>query len=281
MRWQTVRRAMGATVAGAVLAGAGLAWWMRYRNPYRPVLERIALPLPAGHPGLAGMTIGFVTDTHVNPYFGPDDLRRGLDLILAARPDLLLLGGDYISEATRYIDQAAPLLGAAARAVPLGALAVLGNHDLGGHGAAVVVALEAEGIRVLRNDAAAIAFGGDELWVVGTDDSLLGQPLPSVGFARVPDGAAALSLWHEPDTADQAARLGAFAQLSGHSHGGQVRIAGLGELVVPDGGKKYPIGRYDVGGMPLYVSRGLGTYRPPVRFRCPPEVTLVTLVARE
>lgn len=266
----------------AGIAGGGLlVWLMRYRFPYRPVLERITLTLPPGHEGLAGLTIGFVTDTHINPSFLRRDLERGLDLLLDARPDLLLLGGDYISETTRHIDQAAPALGAAARRVPLGALAVLGNHDLGGHGPAVCAALRAEGIRLLENEAAEVRWNGDSLWVVGIDDTLLGDPHPEQAFGQVPSGAAALALWHEPDAADTAARFGPFAQLSGHSHGGQIRVAGIGEMAVPAGGQKYPIGRYRVGEMQLYVSRGLGTYRPPLRLNCPPEVTLVTLVATD
>ncbi len=251
---------------------------MRYRNPYRPVLERVAFVLPDDHAGLAGLRIGFVTDTHVNPFFRRADLQRGVDLIAAERPDLILLGGDYISEATRYIDEAAPVLGELARRAPLGGFAVLGNHDLGGHTPAVVAGLERQGIRMLRNDVVPIPFGGDTLWVAGIDDTLLGQPLPAAAFARIPDGAATLCLWHEPDAADIATGFGPFAQLSGHSHGGQIRLPILGELAVPIGGRRYPVGAYDIDGMQLYVSRGLGTYRPPVRFRCSPEVTLVTLV---
>jgi predicted MPP superfamily phosphohydrolase len=274
-----LRRAALALAVAGLTAGAALTWWMRYRNLYRPVLERITLTVPAAHRGLAGLRIGFVTDTHINPYFRRADLQRGVDLIAAERPDLVLLGGDYISETTRYIDEAAPVLGTLARGAPLGGVAVLGNHDLGGHGSAVVAALEAEGIRVLRNEVASIAWNGDALWVVGIDDTLLGQPEPATAFGRIPDGAAALCLWHEPDAADIATRFGPFAQISGHSHGGQIRLPILGELAVPIGGRRYPIGHYDVDGMQLYVSRGLGTYRPPVRFRCAPEVTLITLVA--
>ena len=261
-----------------MVGGGILLWLMRYRFPYRPVLERIVFTLPPGHERLAGLTIGFVTDTHINPAFRRRHLERGLTLLLDERPDLLLLGGDYLSETTRHIDQAAPALGTAARRVPLGALAVLGNHDLGGHGPAVRSALRREGIRLLENEAAEVRWHGDSLWVVGIDDTLLGEPNPEQAFAQVPPGAAALTLWHEPDAADTAAAFGSFAQLSGHSHGGQIRVAGLGEMAAPAGGRKYPIGHYRIGEMQLYVSRGLGTYRPPLRLNCPPEVTLITLV---
>lgn len=274
-----LRRAVLAVAAVELAIGGALVWRMRYRNPYRPVLERTELVLPAEHHALAGLRIGFVTDTHINPYFRRADLQRGVDLIAAERPDVILLGGDYISETTRYIDEAAPVLGALVRAAPLGGFAVLGNHDHGGHAEEVIAGLEAEGIRMLHNEAVAIPWNGHELWVAGVDDTLLGQPCPEDAFGGVPDGAATLCLWHEPDAATIAAAFRPFAQLSGHSHGGQIRLPVVGELAVPVGSQHYPIGHYDVGGMQLYVSRGLGTYRPPVRFRCAPEVTLITLVA--
>ncbi len=280
MRGADIVKPLLATIVAGAAAGGTLIWRMRYRNPYRPVLERVTLRVPSTHPDLAGLRIGFVTDTHINPYFRQRDLQRGVDLIAAEQPNLILFGGDYISETTRYMDEAAPVLGDLARSVPLGALAILGNHDLGGHSPAVIQGLDREGIRLLRNEAVAIPWNGDELWVVGIDDTLLGQPLPAVAFAQIPDGAATLCLWHEPDAAEIAAPFGPFAQLSGHSHGGQIRLPILGELAVPIGGRKYPVGHYDVAGMQLYVSRGLGTYRPPVRFRCAPEVTLVTLVSQ-
>jgi predicted MPP superfamily phosphohydrolase len=88
-----------------------------------------------------------------------------------------------------------------------------------------------------------------------------------------------LALWHEPDYAEASAELGAFAQLSGHSHGGQVRLPGIGPLVLPLGGARYVMGLNDANGMPVYTTRGVGVYLPPLRFNCPPEVTLVTLVA--
>lgn len=274
-----LKRAVVAGVGVGLAIGSALVWRMRYRNPYRPVLERITLTVPPGHRDLTGLRIGFVTDTHINPFFRRADLQRGVDLIAAERPDLILFGGDYISETTRYIDEAAPVLGALARCAPLGGLAVLGNHDHGGHGPAVTASLEAEGIRVLQNEVVAVPWNDDTLWIVGIDDTLLGRPDPEAAFAQVPDGAATLCLWHEPDAADIATGFGPFAQISGHSHGGQIRLPILGELAVPTGGRRYPIGHYDVGGMQLYVSRGLGTYRPPVRFRCTPEVTLITLAA--
>lgn len=277
--WPLITRVLGGVGLAGLAVASATVWNARYRAPYRPVHERITLTLPPGHERLAGMTIGFVTDTHICQTFRPADLERGLALVSDAHPDLLLLGGDYISETTRYADLAAPPLGALARTIPLGAYAVLGNHDHGGHTNAVRDALRVEGITVLFNEAVAIPYGGDELWVAGIDDALLGTPNLDQTFSGIPPGAAVIALWHESDPAVKVRPYGPFAQLSGHSHGGQMRIFGLGELAVPTGGRRFPIGHYDIDGMQLYVSRGLGAYRPPMRLNCDPEVTLITLVA--
>ena len=109
--------------------------------------------------------------------------------------------------------------------------------------------------------------------------ALMARADPAATFAAIPPGAAALALWHEPDYAERTAALGAFAQLSGHSHGGQVRLPGVGPLFLPRGGERYVMGLNRAAGMPVYTTRGVGVYLPPIRVDCPPEVTLITLVA--
>jgi predicted MPP superfamily phosphohydrolase len=269
-------------VAGAGLlavgAGAAVAYTSRFIAPYRPVLERVPLPLPAGHEGLAGLRIGFVTDTHIGPLISTRHLDRALDLLASAQPDLALFGGDFISDSPRYAERAAERLGRFAATVPLGGIAVLGNHDIANGAGRMVDALQRHGVRVLRNEADSIQFHGATLWIVGIDECVLGDPCPDAAFANIPPGSAILALWHEPDWAEAAARHGAFAQLSGHSHGGQARLPILGAPFTPVGGRRYDIGLNHADGMPIYTSRGLGIYHPPIRFRCPPEVTLVTLV---
>ncbi|HET7092563.1 MAG TPA: hypothetical protein VFI22_03770, partial [Thermomicrobiales bacterium] len=201
-----------------------------------------------------------------------------LHLLASTSVDLVLFGGDYISESTRYAPASAAALAEYAAGVRLGGWAVLGNHDAAwGRGDRVAAALEARGIPVLRNAAAAIETGRGTLWLAGIDDVISGRPDPQAAFAGIPAGAAAIALWHEPDYAEQAAARGAFVQLSGHSHGGQVRLPGIGPLVLPRGGQRFVMGWNDAGGMPIYTTRGVGVYRPPLRLNCPPEVTLITL----
>jgi predicted MPP superfamily phosphohydrolase len=251
---------------------------VRHEAPYRPVLERIEVRIPVCVQTPPRLRIGFVADTHLGSVIRPPDIDRALALLLSAEPDLLLFGGDYVSESPRHISEAAAVLGNVAGASRFGALAVLGNHDCANGAARMTAELEHRGIRVLRNESALVADDTGELWIAGIDDALLGSPDPERAFASVPSQARALALWHEPDWADEVAQYGTFLQLSGHSHGGQVRLPIAGTVAAPAGGRRFVKGLNVATGMPVYTTRGVGLFRPPVRFRCPPEVTLVTLV---
>jgi predicted MPP superfamily phosphohydrolase len=272
------------TVRGAVIAaGAGLAVAevgrrARHEAPYRPVLERVDIRVPACIATPARLRIGFVADTHLGSVIREADIERALALLIAAGPDLLLFGGDYISESPRLISDAAAVLGNVAYTTRFGSLAILGNHDCANGAGRMTAELEKHGVRVLRNESARVGDDTGELWIAGIDDALLGSPDPQRAFASVPSGARAIALWHEPGWAEQVIQYGAFLQLSGHSHGGQIRLPVAGPITAPAGGRRFVKGLNFAAGMPIYTTRGVGVYRPPVRFRCPPEVTLVTLV---
>ncbi|MBA2596160.1 MAG: metallophosphoesterase [Chloroflexia bacterium] len=222
--------------------------------------------------------MGFVADTHVGPIISAQDVGRALSLLHPANPEILLLGGDYLCDSPRFINEAAAVLGDFASSVRYGAVAVLGNHDYSNDGCRVAAELERRGIRVLRNESTRVMTDAGDLWIAGIDDAILGAPDPNRTFAQIPENAAVVALWHEPDWAEEAGARGALLQLSGHSHGGQIRIPLIGNIAAPPGGRRYFAGLNAAVGMPVYTSRGVGIYRPPVRLRCPPEVTLVTLL---
>jgi hypothetical protein len=242
------------------------------------VLERVEIRLPHKGHVPARLRIGFVADTHIGPVIRPSDVDRALAILLSADPDVLLFGGDYVCESPRHIPDAAEVLGGYANATRLGAVAVLGNHDYSNDASRITTQFERRGIQVLRNDAVRIEERSGGLWIAGIDDALLGSPDPGRAFAGLPADAQSIALWHEPDWAEQVAPHGPVIQLSGHSHGGQVRLPVLGTIAAPYGGSRHVAGLEYVAGMPIYTSRGVGVFRPPVRFRCPPEVTLITLV---
>jgi predicted MPP superfamily phosphohydrolase len=269
-----------AALAALFITGCAAAYWrLRHVHPHDPVLERIECRLPAANDGLDGLRIAFVTDTHAGPFTSAADIARGIARFDDEPFDLVLLGGDYVSESNIYAAPMADALAPLVARARLGAFAVMGNHDLPLGPDRVRAELERIGVVVLRNESRIVELNGSRLAIAGIDDTLVGNADPARAFSCVPPEVPVLALWHEADFAEEAARLGAFAQLSGHTHGGQVRIPLIGSIWLPPDGRKRDMGFFDVEGMTVYISRGLGVYRPPVRFMAPPEVTLVTLRA--
>ena len=266
-------RGVVAGLAAGVLGGGAVAWHARHRAPRDVKLRHLRI----GEPDTAGpeLRIGFVTDTHVGPTVSAADLDRAMQLLMDEEPDLLLLGGDYVSESPRYIPETTDVIGGYTSGLPLGALAVFGNHDYANDAPRMERLLSSRDVRVLRNEAAPLP--DTDLWIAGIDDAMLSVADVAGTFAHIPEHAPVVALWHEPDGADEVAPYGALLQLSGHSHGGQVRLPVLGHVAAPSGGRRYVSGLYNARGMPVYTSHGVGAYRPPVRYRCAPEVTLISL----
>ena len=158
---------------------------------------------------------------------------------------------------------------------PMGVFAVLGNHD---HYTRdpdrLRDMIENVGIQVLHNHSVALRRGDASLSLVGVDDLIAGQP--NLESALAGTHAPVLLLAHNPDLAFDAARGGVALMLSGHTHGGQIRVPGL-PVLVRQSRYRLDEGRYRVGPMELLVSRGLGATGLPVRFACPPEAVLIHL----
>jgi uncharacterized protein len=140
--------------------------------------------------------------------------------------------------------------------------------------------LENNGLPLLVNEFVRIERGGAHIHLCGLDDYSFGYPNPALGIPEKPDAPVILMV-HEPDYVVHLAahRRGPLVDLvlSGHTHGGQVRIPGFRPLALPPLGKLFPEGHYLLGDMQLYVNRGIGTVGVPFRFNCPPEITVATL----
>lgn len=274
-----IRRMMGFLALCAAVLGCGIIWYARYVHPHRLRVAQEVIQLPRQHQHLDGLTIAFVTDTHIGPHFAASDLIPAIEHLQQLQPDILLMGGDYICESPRFMEAAAAVLGEMVKTARFGAWAVLGNHDLANIHERVVGPLQAIGVHVLENQSACIPTDRGDLWIVGIADAMLGKPDLACAFDQIPADAATIVLWHEPDRAGEAARFAPMLQLSGHTHGGQVRLPLVGPIALPTLGKKYVSGRYQIGDMTLYVSNGLGMYRPPVRLNCPPELTVFHFIS--
>ncbi|MBN1976005.1 MAG: metallophosphoesterase [Anaerolineae bacterium] len=276
MRKVTRRRFLKLALAGVVEAGALTCGGWGYATAVEPnwlALERVDVPLHGLPTALEGFTIVQLSDLHRGPEVAQEDIERAVGLALRQEADLAVLTGDFVS---RSADNAASCAEALAPLVDTGeVLACLGNHDHWTHADTVAGALAGVGIAVLRNAACEVADG---LWVAGVDDVWERHADLGEALAGVPSGAAVVLLAHEPDYADVVASDGRVGlQISGHSHGGQVRWPFFGPPVLPYLATKYYAGRYRVGDMWLYVNRGVGLISPAVRFNCRPEVTLLTL----
>jgi len=255
-------------------------------EPNHPKLTKVEIALARLPAALDGFTIAQLSDFHYDPFFSVIPLRAAIEIVNQAHPDLVVLTGDFVTvgmfakipdpKAAREAEPCAQLLGGLRSR--LGSLAVLGNHDLGADPNLVTDALQSQGIRVLRNRPRVIEQGGARLWFCGLD-SLDGTPRIDLGLSGIPSGEPVIVLVHEPDFADESCRHPVDLQLSGHSHGGQIWIPGIGAPWLPRFARKYPRGQYRVGAMPLYTNIGIGTINVPVRWNCTPEVTLVTLRA--
>jgi predicted MPP superfamily phosphohydrolase len=189
--------------------------------------------------------------------------------------------GDFVTRRPEAsaTDLAQALAGLRARD---GVVAVLGNHDYWGNPGIVREALRAAGVRELPNTVYTLERAGATLHIAGVDDVLARRARLDDVLAQLPREGAAILLAHEPDFADRAAATGRFdLQLSGHTHGGQVALPLLGPPLLPPLGRRYPSGRYQVGGMVQYTNRGIGMVRPFVRFNCRPELTIHTLTTSQ
>lgn len=242
------------------------------------------MPLPALGPEFQGARLIQISDLHVGPSVPLAYLQKWVDWVSAQQADFVLVTGDSI----HYSNE--PGTPIAARLLRrLGAreavLVSLGNHEWaatgplrGSAGLAqrAVNAMEREGLKVLRNQAASFRRGRSELHVVGLDDLWGTNYHPSDAFHQVGSVAPTIVMSHNPDTFPDLLQAPGDWVLAGHTHGGQVSIPLLGPPRLPVRHKQFAAGHYRLGGKNLYVNRGLGWGRR-VRFNARPEVTVFTL----
>ncbi len=270
--------------AAAVGVGLTLDAGMIARHDLQVVPQTIRLAkLPSA---FHGFRIAQISDLHLEEFTEPWFLRLVLHRVNLLQPDLVLLTGDFASMgplprriAFRAVNTCAALL---TELTCPQRFACLGNHDNVIGAPFVTRALERHGTPVLVNGYAPIERGDQRLWLAGLDDPGTGNPrlnlaLPAHG------GEPILLMCHAPDYIDtllqhpEGDRLGLV--LSGHTHGGQIRLPFVRPLVLPPMGEKYVEGLFRFGSTQLYVNRGIGTTGLPFRLNCPPEITHITLQA--
>jgi len=260
---------------------AFLALWAFVIEPSRLVLRETRITLPSWPENLKGLRIAVISDLHAgSPFITLDKIHQIVEMTNAARPDLILLPGDFVIQGVpggKFMEPevtASALKGLRAR---FKVFATLGNHDWWYNGQRVKKSLETAGITVLENDAAMIERDGVAIWVVGISDKWEGKPDIASALARVNDSAPIIALTHNPDIFPSIPARVALT-IAGHTHGGQVALPIIGRPIVPsDFGERYAAGHIIEGSKHLFVTTGVGTSILPVRFRVPPEISLLTI----
>lgn len=225
-----------------------------------------------------GYRVAFLTDTHVASFVRRDFYREIVARTMAFRPDVILLGGDFVHwEKDIGLLPETILHGLHA---PDGTYAVLGNHDYWADADGVIAAMTAAGVRFLVNRSLAIVRDDSRIWITGIDEIYRGKPDLDAAFRAIDPREPCIGLSHHPDIVDRLGGRRLDLLVCGHTHGGQIRFPFFGSVVVPSKHEaRYASGFHRTDDALLYVSRGLGAI-PPIRILCKPEVATFTLRRR-
>ncbi len=242
------------------------------------------ITLPRLPDAFAGMKVVQISDIHFEEYTEAVFLEAIVRKINTLRPDLVLITGDFVSSkplpqsmTIRLGHHCAEILSRIECPQRYG---ILGNHDVLVSKPAITGMLLEQGIPVLSNSHVPLERGSARIWLAGIKDALQDHPdlLTALPGKRNKTTEPLLLMAHEPDFADHAVGHDIDLVLSGHTHGGQILLPLLPPLMLPDLGKRYVHGFFRFAdGMQLYVNRGIGAVNLPFRFRCPPEITVITL----
>lgn len=272
-----IRRVLGrgASLFHRLLLETPPGRWLHRRLVTGRHLPLIDVPVPASAASLDGLTIAFLSDVHAGTFLFERELAQLAERVMEARPDLIALGGDLIDTDLRELELFDRALGVLR--APLGVFAVPGNHDyyepetIGAWGDY----LRERGVEVLTNRGRRCERDGTSLWIAGVDDLTEGWPDLERALRGRRAGEPTILLSHHPDVFPDAVRHGVELQLSGHTHGGQVRLFGWAPMMHSDHG--YLAGLYAGGGSRLWVSNGVGVTMLPIRIGTRAEVGLLRL----
>jgi len=218
------------------------------------------------------LRVAHISDLHLNSHLPLAYYEEVMRRVADARPDLIFFTGDFVTH-PQFVDLLPNILSLARGR--LGAFGVLGNHDYWADPAAIAATVGATGVTLLRDAAVRVPVGEGRHILIAGCESPWSSPTPPP-IAQPAPGELALLLTHTPDNVYRLSRLGYAAIFAGHYHGGQIRIPGLGSLVVPSKyGRRFDHGHFVVNSTHLFVTAGVGSAEPPLRLWCQPDVFIV------
>lgn len=238
-------------------------------------LERLTIDVPRLPKKLDGLKIIHLSDIHHSPFTNLEHIERTIKIANRLKPDMFILTGDYVSHEKKYIAPVAKALGSLKS--EFGTYACLGNHDHWTDPDLVVKKFRSAGITMLVNEGFRFEARGASFWIAGVDDHMVGKTdIVTALKGSFPDEMKLL-LAHNPLIFRQAARYGVDLTLSGHTHGGQVKVRDPEKRLLPK--RKLTSGLHRRKDSQIYITRGIGTVVLPIRYQCPPEISLLELRA--
>ena len=236
-------------------------------------LERVTVTLDRLPKKLDGFKIIHLSDIHHSPFTSFDHIARTVKIANRLKPDMFVLTGDYVSHETGYIRPVADLMGGLQ--AEFGTYACLGNHDHWTAPDLVVKSFRDAGIKMLVNEGFRFTARDASFWLAGVDDHMVGKTdLAAALKGSFPDEMKLL-LAHNPIIFRRSVRAGVDLTLSGHTHGGQVRVRDKKRGIIRR--RRLSNGLHKRKDSQIYITRGIGTVVLPVRYQCPPEITLLEL----
>ncbi len=236
-------------------------------------LERVEIAIPRLPKKLDGFRIIHLSDIHHSPFTGLEHIARTIKVANRIKPDMFVLTGDYVSHDRKYIAPVARLLGELT--AEFGTYACLGNHDHWTDAELVTSSFRTVGINMLVNQGFRFEANDASFWLAGVDDHMVGKTdIAAALHGSYPDEMKLL-LAHNPLIFRQAVRNGVDLTLSGHTHGGQIRVRDAEKRILPR--RKLSSGLHKRSESQIYITRGIGTVVLPVRYQCPPEISLLEL----
>lgn len=280
MNRRTFLKRTFSALVGMVGISGGTYYYAREIEPYLLDVQKELITSSKIPISYDGFKIVQFSDTHIGFHYSLEQINKLITEINRQAPDIIVFTGDLVDDPEDYTWNHQLIKKLKSLSASYGKYWIYGNHDHGGYGTNILKdTMDEAGFKLLKNEHDIIDINNDRIVISGVDDVILGTPDIKMALNGVNSDLFTLLLAHEPDYADTAVNYPVDVQLSGHSHGGQVRLPFIGHLYTPAYAERYIQGRYTLnhGQFTLFVNRGIGTTRLPYRFLCKPEISVYTL----